>query len=872
MQVRATLSNRWILAVVAASARHPLWVVVIAAICAAASIIFSARHFDVSTDTASLLSSALPWRQREARFDALFPQRVNLIVVVIDGATPEIAEFAAGSLTERLNRRTDLLRNIRRPDGGLFFDRNGMLFLAPEEVQRATGQLIAAQPLLGTLALDPSARGLFRALSLATEGVRRGETAPEPLARPLSALAESVEGVLAGRSTPFSLRALLSGDQAVSSRELRRFILVQPALDFSALQPGSAATSAIRDAARELGLDSSRGVRVRLTGEVPLGDEEFATLAQGAALDATLTLLSVIVLLWLAVRSATIVLALLLSLCAGLAVTAAFGLLVFGAFNLISIAFAVLFIGLGIDFGIQFSVSYRAHLYSDHDIDVALTGAARQVGQPLALAAASTALGFYAFLPTEYRGISERGAIAGTGMLIAFVATITLLPALLRLFNVHARARPMGYPTLGRIDRFLLKRRRTLLIVIAAVTVVSAGAAPAVRFDFNPLHLRSPKTESVATLLDLMRDPDTNPYAANALAPSLAQAQTLARRFDRLPQVAQTLTLASFVPEDQDRKLALISDAALLLDATLNPAKVSAAPDDQALVESLRESAKDMAWLASTGGAVSALAARLQRALTALADAQPAQRARLDATIGASIRITLDQIRGALSAAPVTVETLPRDLVQDWIAQDGSARVEVRPRGDANDNETMRAFVAAVQSVAPDATGAPVSIQESSRTIIAAFLIAGVWAWPAITLLLILVLRNVRHVLLTLAPLVLAGLATLALCAALDIRLNFENIIALPLLLGVGVAFSIYFVVAWRGGTAGLLASSLARAIIFSALTTSAAFGSLWLSQHPGTASMGELLALSLACTLVCTLFVLPVLLGPPAPSRTGQL
>jgi hypothetical protein len=194
----------------------------------------------------------------------------------------------------------------------------------------------------------------------------------------------------------------------------------------------------------------------------------------------------------------------------------------------------------------------------------------------------------------------------------------------------------------------------------------------------------------------------------------------------------------------------------------------------------------------------------------------------------------------------------------------------VHPRGDANDNDTMRRFVSAVQAVGPDATGAPVSIQESSRTIIRAFFVAGVWAWLAITLLLAVVLRKVRDVLVTLTPLVLAGLATLALCAALDIRLNFENIIALPLLLGVGVAFSIYFVMAWRAGAVGLLRSSLARAIIFSALTTSTAFGSLWLSRHPGTASMGELLALSLVCTLVCTLFVLPVLLGPPVASRPG--
>src|SRR6185436_12391229 len=94
--------------------------------------------------------------------------------------------------------------------------------------------------------------------------------------------------------------------------------------------------------------------------------------------------------------------------------------------------------------------------------------------------------------------------------------------------------------------------------------------------------------------------------------------------------------------------------------------------------------------------------------------------------------------------------------------------------------------------------------------------------------------------------------------------LNFANIIALPLMFGVGVAFHIYYIVAWRAGVSDMLASNLTRAIFFSALTTGTAFGSLWLSSHPGTASMGELLAISLLCTLVAALVFLPALLGVP--------
>ncbi len=235
---------------------------------------------------------------------------------------------------------------------------------------------------------------------------------------------------------------------------------------------------------------------------------------------------------------------------------------------------------------------------------------------------------------------------------------------------------------------------------------------------------------------------------------------------------------------------------------------------------------------------------------------------------------TLAQLRAALEAGPVTLATLPPDLEADWVAQDGRARVEVYPRatdgGDASnrlnpaEDASLRRFIAAVRSVAPDATGTPISIAESAATIVRAFIEAGALALVAITILLALVLRRTRDVAITLASLLLGGLVTLALCVVLRIPLNYANIIALPLLFGIGVAFNIYFVIAWRRGVRDLLQTSIARAVIFSALTTSTAFGSLWLSSHPGTASMGKLLALSLACTLAAALFVLPALLGPP--------
>ena len=224
----------------------------------------------------------------------------------------------------------------------------------------------------------------------------------------------------------------------------------------------------------------------------------------------------------------------------------------------------------------------------------------------------------------------------------------------------------------------------------------------------------------------------------------------------------------------------------------------------------------------------------------------------------------LDELRGYLQAEPVTLQTLPPDITQRWVTKDGQYKVEILPKGDPTDNETLRRFARAVQEVEPNVTGGPIAILESGRTVIHAFFEAGFWALASITILLWIVLRRFGDVLLTIIPLLMAGVVTMELMVLFGMKLNFANIIALPLLLGVGVAFKIYYIMAWRAGQTDLLQSSLTRAVMFSAGTTATAFGSLWLSSHPGTSSMGKLMALALVTTMAAAVLFQPLLMGPP--------
>ena len=823
---------------------------------------YLSRHIAIDTDSSKLLSSSLPWRQQEIKLNDLFPQRTDRIIAVVDATTPEGAEEAASALADALAAQPDAIRTVTRPDGGEFFARNGILFKSVDEVRSDMAQLIKAEPFLGTLAADPTLHGVLGAISQSIEGVRLGKTTLEGMRPAVTAIADTLDSVAQGKHPAFSWRRLITG-HAPEASELRRFINIQPVLNYADLQPGGRATKAIRATIEKLGLTPERGVRVRLTGSVALSDEEFATVADGAALNGAVTIFIVLLLLWLALKQARLVLAVLVNLAVGLTFTAAIGLWMVGALNLISVAFAVLFIGLGVDFGIQFSVRYRAERHANRVLGEALQATARGVAGPLLLAAASIAAAFYSFLPTAYVGLSELGLIAGTGMIIAFLTTTTLLPALLSALNPAGEPAPVGWAALAPLDHFLDRRRNWVVGLTLAAVILGLPLLGGLRFDFNPLDLRSKQVESVSTLLDLMRDPDTSPNTIDVLEPDLASASALAEKLSGLKQVAKVRTLESFVPKDQDEKLALIDDASFFFENTLTPGQVDPAPTPAQTLEAINKTAADLSGAAKGRDSQAAMQARrLASALDALAKAPPAARDEAERILVTPLLTTLREVRDLLTAEHVTIDTLPPLLKSAWVAADGEVRIEVAPSGDSNDNAVLRRFVDAVRTVAPQASGAPIFVVEAAATIVKAFLEAAVWSVASIALILFVTLRRWVDVALTLVPLMVAILVTLEVCVAIGLELNFANIIALPLLLGVGVAFKIYYVMAWRAGETNFLQSSLTRAVFFSACATATAFGSLWFSHHPGTSSMGKLMALALVTTLSAAVLFQPALLA----------
>jgi hopanoid biosynthesis associated RND transporter like protein HpnN len=852
-----------VVSVVKACTRFAYFTVLVALVLAIAAGFYTARHFSINTDINKLISQKLDWRQRDNQFGEAF-DRERTILAVVEAPTPELTSAASAALDRKLSGDTQHFESLQALGSGEFFDKNGLLFLPTAEVGRLTGQFESAAPLIEIMAGDPSIRGLTGALETGLAGVKRGQIKLDNTERPFSLIAQTVENVLNTGSATFSWRELVS-DKPLSDSDRRAFIEFKPILDFNALEPGKDATDAIRQAAQDINLAGEYGARLRLTGPVPIANEEFATVQDGAIRNGIGTVLVVLLILWMALHSSKIIFAVFVNLFIGLSITTAIGLMMVGSLNLLSVAFAVLFVGLGVDFGIQFSVRYRSERFKNDDLRLALQTAAERAAVPLSLAAMATAAGFLCFLPTDYKGISELGEIAGAGMVIAFTTSITVLPAMLRLLNPPGESEPVGYAFLAPVDHFLEKHR--IIIVVGTLLIAVAGLPLLyfMKFDFNPMNLRNSKAESIATFLDLRKDPNTGANAINVMTNSDADAKKIAGRLEKLPEVLSVRWLESFVPEDQPAKLRLIAQGAKVLNPALNPDSIDPAPTDTENVDALKGSVESLRRTAGDGKGPGAVASRrLADALSKLAESNQATRDKAQAIFVTPLKLVLDQLKKSLQAQPVSLKTLPADLVSSWKTKDGLQRVEALPRGDPNDNDTLRKFASAVLAAEPTAIGGPVSILKSGDTVVKAFIHAGIWALVVISVLLWLALRRVTDVLLTLVPLLVAGAVTMEICVLIELPLNFANIVALPLMLGIGVAFKIYYVTAWRSGRTNLLQTSLTRAIFFSAMTTATAFGSLWLSSHPGTASMGKLLALSLVTTLAAVLLFQPALMGKP--------
>lgn len=841
-------------------------VVLAFAVAAAAAVALAAGRLGLNSNEDDLFSEDLPFAELRRQHYAAFPRLVDPVVVVIDADTRDLADAARDRLAERLRADPQHFADVFEPGGGPFFRQHGLLYLDTDDLYDLSDNLAGAQPYLAELARDPSLRGLSSILAEAVDAAGSADFPEADLAEVLRRVAEGVEGALAGGRYSLSWADLILGDEADRS-ERRRFLVIQPVVDYGRVNPAEPALLALRGATQELGYDRG-AARARVTGLYALAYEEMEHVGQQSGLAGLGSFLLVALLLFLALGSARMALAALATLIAGLALTSGFAALAVGHLNLISVAFAVLFIGLSIDFAIHICVRYSERLVQGSERPEALRDAVRRVGGALSVCAATTAIGFYAFVPTDYAGVAELGLIAGTGMLISLFTSLTLLPALLSLGPAPEPRPPRGLPAWWSRVRDLPMRHARL--VMTATVVLAAGAAvlcTRLHFDPNPLRMRDPSAPSVQVFNELLAEGEAFPWNVNVLAPDSETAEELAARLEALEQVDYTVRLADYLPEDQDTKLQILEDAALILGpaAEQQPTEPDPTPAQETQALGELRAALDRLDSSRASPALAEAARRLGEALGAFLErADPESLARLEQSLIGSLPERLRLLREALGARSVEQQDLPPELLERLVASDGRVRIEVFPRGDLSDNRALEAYVESVREIDPRAFGEGVAILEAGRAVVDAFREALITASVLIFLLILALWRRLRPTLLVAIPLGLAALFTGAVAVLLGIPLNFANVIVIPLLLGMGVDSGIHLVHRFGEGKPedrNVLQTSTARAVLYSSLTTIASFGTLGLSTHLGMASLGQMLTVGIAMTLVSSLAILPALL-----------
>jgi hopanoid biosynthesis associated RND transporter like protein HpnN len=846
------------------------YILIVALLSAGAAAMYAIRGLRVDTDLNNLVSQELPFRRTETLLREQFPKLFEVLVVVLDAETPEAARTAALALTAKLGERTDLLQSVRAPRADSFLEKHGLLFEDLEDLEDITERLAEVQPLLGTLRRDGSLRGLFSALDTAYEDKAAGSELD--LVQVTGRVDATIRATLSGESRPFSWRAVLQ-QESQTADDRRQFVIANPVVDTAHTYPLQEAVEFIRSAWAEVPGEVRAGVRMRLTGGAALSHEELTSVLGSMLFIGLAVTVLVGVVLIRGLRSLRLVAASLVTVAVGLAWTAAVATVVLGRLNIVSATFGVLYMGLSVDHAIHICLRYREGVLRQKlDHVGALCASLQYVGGSLVIATVTTAVGFFAFVPTAYSGVSDLGLISGAGMFISLFANVMVLPAMLALFPLRPTAMPTPSSRSRRLREFPIRYPRYVLMGSIVVVTVAVALIPSVRFDANPLNLNNPDGEAVRTFRHLLATSKTPPWTLHVLAENETQAAAYAEAMRALPVTSAALSWSDLVPDQQDEKLALLEDAAFSLGvgAAVQPREPPSMTDQISAINGAA-AAIDTYLSSETGqgdAAARGLRERMGSLLTALEGRGATEVAdRLEQALLGTLPETLGLLDSALTTEGFDEQAIPPHIAEQWVNEGGFYRAEAFPTADLNDMTKLREYALAVEAVVPAATGTPIAMLRTGDVVVQAFGQAMLYAFAVSILILLFFLRSLQDVAFVLLPLVMATVLTGALMVVFGMSFNFANVIALPMLFGIGIDNGVHIVHRFREVPPGraveihLLQTSTARGVVFSTLTTTAAFGSLALSHHAGTASLGTLSALGMSITLVGTLITLPALL-----------
>ncbi len=842
--------------------RYAWFIVISALLISGLSLYYVKDNLGVNNNSAEMLSPDLPFQKNTKRFDEAFPQDSDAIIFVVEAATPEETAIASSQLLSALESNREFFESSYIPEDNAFFRQQALMYLSPTDLEKLASNLTDAQPFIGYLTQNYNLTGLFEILTQALEN--QDSVISQSLPALLNSINQAIIDTAANTSYHVSWQTILNPNNLAN--KTRRIVIAKPKRNFHSMMPAAAAVEKAREITSQLSTGMAN-LKIGITGDVILQHEELESIGDGAILSGIGSFILVLLILFRCFHSFKLLFATLITLLMGLSLTAGFAALAIGHLNVISISFAALYIGLGVDFAIHVSLHYRDGIAQKLSNCVAIKKAIHSVGFSLFLCALTTAIAFFAFVPTDYKGVSELGLISGVSMFIGLGLSLVFLPALLSLLHLKKAHTFENSKQASWLKTAPLRHKKTIRIISILLGVACLFAIPYITFDSNPVNMRNPDSPSVVAFKDLLKSTTDSPYALYALSNNAEESRTLVQKLKRLTTVNSTITLEDLVATDQEEKLFLIEDLAMILGPQLSQFDGNLTPSDTEKVLSKFQNTLNTVLADNQSGIDAKILIALntsieQYKITLQQSADPALLNNvLDNSILSLLPHTISTLSQSLAAYEFDIDNLPDYISRQWLSPNGIYRIMILPEQDLNIPAHLKQFALDVQSIEPTAVGLPVGDLASGQAVVNAFLMAFSCSFVLITLLLLSILKSLYKTLLVLGPLVLASLLTCSVNVLLGIPFNFANIIALPLLLGMGVDSGIHIMHCLHEqleDNQHLLQTSTARGVMFSSITTMSSFISLALIPHFGIASMGITLAVGISFTLLCTLVVLP--------------
>jgi uncharacterized protein len=896
------------------AARFPLLVLLVAVLLSVVSIYYTMGNLQFLTGRDDLMPKDNAFHGNFRDYRKEFGDRQE-IVVVIESKDADKATRFGSELVNRLRKRPQVFQEIFFPAGLPFFQKNGLLFLPVAELQALRENISKAKPVLKDLAAAPSVQTLFTSLTAGMEDYMDKEPGAEGMVEQRAGLVFMLDKLGAGlvrSATPssagFSLDEFFfngganGGASQVATSLRMQIVTIEPVRDANSFVPAERAIAVVREELRRMAPQPEfSGVTVGLTGVPVLEYEEMAVSKRDITIASIVSIVLTVILLLIAFRGLFNMLAAMVALLVAMALSFGMATLVVGHLNILSMVFAVMLVGIGIEYGIQVVLRYQEEQGRGRQRLDALGTALTRNFWSIVMAAMTSAAAFLTFVFTDFKGIAELGIIAAIGIACCVLVTFTVLPAMLVLpvrhdkrnrkvtMGLESSAAGGAVATLSPVGRMVktvfFGYPRIVLIVSALLCLASLYPLSRIAFDFNLMNLQAQGLESVAYAYKLMANKENAGYFAVAVAPSAAEAARRAKALQALPTVDHVLTVASFVPGDQELKLAELSALATDL-AEIRPVpyeedlQVMALPvvfeNFRATVERFaqrleREKLPEAQNVVAFRKVLDRFFAKLEKekdrnALGMLRDFQ--------GNLLAGFPEKLEALKASLPVAPVAVADIPTELRSRFIGNTGRYLLQIAPKQDIYDRKPLEAFLNDVRRLEPNATGEPVMVHESMSIMRDSYRGAFLYAFLAIVVLLFFSFRSIRYTVIGLVPLVMGVLLMVSGMWLLGISFNSANVIVMPLVLGIAVDSGIYFINRYRReGESGyeVVTSSTGRGVIYNTLTIMISFGALMLAHHQGVFSIGAVMSLGMVSCQFAFLVTLPavlVLFGEKRPEQ----